>query len=103
MVDGGSSDSDDGWDQPDSEMVDDNVMVAPNYMHITQKKYQWIHVDQIRKRILTKLEELVDLFVLSKDELLLIARYFKWDKEAMMNIWFAKQNTLQYQIGLQFD
>ena len=36
------------------------------------------------------------------DSLIIIARHFKWNKNKM-NAWFAQQETLKYELGLEVD
>ena len=60
-------------------------------------------MDSVRKKVLVKMENLVELFCMETDALLLVARHFKWNEEQMQTDWFSKQDTLKFSLGVEFD
>ena len=43
------------------------------------------------------------LFLTNDDEIISICRYYDWNKEAMTNDWFDRQDKLRLEIGLDYD
>lgn len=40
---------------------------------------------------------------MDNDSLIHIARYFLWNEEKMQTTWFAEQEKLQFEIGVEYD
>ena len=49
--------------------------------------YEFISDEEMRRRIEELLEEWIDEFGLSNDDLIIVARHYKWNK-VRMNNWF---------------
>ena len=92
----------DDWDNYGAE--DDQEMSAPIYSGEVQTKgYEQLTMDTVRKKCLIKMEDLVDMYNLSTDDLLLVARHYQWNEELMQNDWFKNQDKLIYTLGIEFD
>lgn len=64
------------YDEENSNMVEDfqgEVNQGPGYEVMT--------MDTVRKKCLLKMEDLVDLFCMPTDALLLVARHYNWNEE----------------------
>jgi hypothetical protein len=59
--------------------------------------------ENIEKRLDEKIQEIVDLLGISKDEAVATLRYFKWDMDKIQNAWFDGGKKLRTKIGLDFD
>ena len=40
---------------------------------------------------------------MDNDSLIHIARHFQWNEEKMQTTWFAEQEKLQFEIGVEYD
>lgn len=54
------------------------------------------------EQVLVKIEELQDLYNLPLDQLIVIARHYEWNQDKMQD-WFVQQESLKFQLGLNFD
>jgi len=49
------------------------------------------------------MENLQELFEMETDEMLKIAKKFRWNEEHMQNGWFSEMDKLKFSLGIEFD
>lgn len=49
------------------------------------------------------MKNMQELFEMDLDDLIKIAKKFKWNEDAMSNEWFTNMDKLKYQLGIEFD
>ncbi len=49
------------------------------------------------------MKNMQELFDMDLDDLIKIAKKFKWNEDAMSNEWFTNMDKLKYQLGIEFD
>ena len=65
--------------------------------------FKLMHMNDIRISVKAKIEDLQELFAMDNDSLIHIARHFQWNEEKMQTTWFAEQEKLQFEIGVEYD
>ena len=95
-----------GWDSQVSGVSNGAYDVGVDYTEIeasNDKGYKIVEVKSFTNDVLERIEELKELYDFENtDPLIIIARHYKWSQLKMEN-WFAEQETLQYELGVEFD
>ena len=90
-----------GWDEPglSNQFSTGSALVRTK----TQGKgYRIVELQAFGLDVINKIEELTDLFGLDRDNLIIIARHYKWSQTKMQN-WFGEMETKQFALGVEFD
>jgi hypothetical protein len=67
------------------------------------KPIKKMHLDDIRPSVLQKINQMKDLFELGVDDLVKIARHFRWNDEMMQTCWFEQKSKLELDLGIKYD
>lgn len=66
------------------------------------KGYQTVEVKSLSMDVMAKLNDLQELFNLSPDLIMIVARHYHWSESKMQN-WFEDEERLKFQLGVAFD
>ena len=58
-------------------------------------------VKDLKPRFEKFIKPLVDLYCVTQDAMIIIARHYKWSKDMIDQRWFDEQEKLQYELGLE--
>lgn len=95
----------DGWDECDDN---ENSYMAPsnpiNYGPVDTKGFRCVDGREVSKQVVAKMEQLNELYALATDDLIIIARHYRWNTDAMGE-WFndGVSERLSHSLGLVFD
>ena len=93
-ADGWGKEDDEGWGNENSEAYDYDMNVElPDADD--GKNYRVMDGEAINNQVLERVEELIDLYAMEEDQLILIARHYDWSADKMQN-WFNEQDKLQF-------
>ena len=97
-----------GADYDDDDWDESGVGVPgglPNSLDINldnDKGYKIVEVQSLSVDVITKLNDLRDLFDMDSDAIMILARHYNWSEQNMQN-WFDQEERLKFSVGLVFD
>jgi hypothetical protein len=95
------SDSEEGWGSGYGS--EDNAPMAD----IKMKEYEILSADAVKVKMMSFLGDLNELYNLNDNDLMKLARHYKWNSTKMQNDWFgaseAKIFKLKKELGMVFD
>jgi len=60
-------------------------------------------MDAVRQQVVKKMESMQELFEMETDDMIKIAKHFKWNEEKMQQEWFTNMDRLKFKLGIKFD
>ena len=106
MVECGSDNGegwDETWDDNDQDMNDFSAVPDTDSVPVVDEKgFRFVTANVMNQRVTAALDDLIDLYGMEIDQLILVARHFKWNQDNMQD-WFTNQETLKHKIGVEFD
>ena len=66
------------------------------------KGYRIVELQSFGLDVLEKLQELGDLYDMTPDLVIIIARHYNWD-DSKMQQWFSETDGFKYELGVEFD
>ena len=69
-----------------------------------ERSYRIVPVNSFCPQIDSRLNDLNELYQLdSRDSVMMIARHYKWNSQAMESRWFDESSKLEITLGISFD
>ena len=91
-----------GWDDDDMDEDGPGIPDAQFSGPVDEKGFKFVQAHVMKSRVTQGLEEYIELFAMDIDQLIVVARHFKWQQDNMQ-VWFADQDRLKYKLGLEPD
>ena len=92
-----------GWSSEEEDTAADVELGNEDEMECTTGPYQILSSEAVSKRMMQWMEDLQDLFSLDIDQLMILARQYKWNQDNMSAWLSEEQDKLKYSLGLEFD
>ena len=104
-MEGFYGDENDGWDNPDQEdwEIEDQSEPSLIKQQSSFKDFRFVQYEEMVPAINKKCAELNDLLGLTNDDCITILRYYGWNTSSVQENWFDGQETLEIELGLEFD
>ena len=93
----------DEWegDWENSMDVDYTSLQMKNSLSTTTESVKVLDPEKDLKPALEKnIQSLMELYSVSQDAMIIIARHYRWNSDKINDVWFAEQDKLQYSLGL---